>query len=84
LLLTGRGITLGSISAGSRADFEAMNRAIAMHCLHPVIYRTFPFTEAKAAYRYFEDRGHSARSYYAGLMGSHMGVFLVNSIYRRH
>src|SRR5262249_20999985 len=28
LLLTGRGITLGSISVGSRVDFEAMNRAI--------------------------------------------------------
>jgi hypothetical protein len=41
LLLTGRGITLGSISVGSRADFEAMNRAIAMHDLHPVIDRTF-------------------------------------------
>src|SRR5215469_17437078 len=36
LLLTGRGITLGSISVGSRADFEAMNRAIAMHRLHPL------------------------------------------------
>ena len=35
LLLTGRGITLGSISVGSRDDFEAMNRAIAMHHLHP-------------------------------------------------
>jgi len=31
LLLTGRGITLGSLSVGSRADFEAMNRAIALH-----------------------------------------------------
>jgi NADPH:quinone reductase-like Zn-dependent oxidoreductase len=58
LLLTGRGITLGSISVGSRADFEAMNRAIAMHHLHPVIDRTFPFAEAKEAYRHFEDRGH--------------------------
>jgi NADPH:quinone reductase-like Zn-dependent oxidoreductase len=58
LLLTGRGITLGSISVGSRADFEAMNRAIAMHGLHPVIDRTFPFAEAKAAYRHFEGRGH--------------------------
>jgi NADPH:quinone reductase-like Zn-dependent oxidoreductase len=29
LLLTGRGITLASLSVGSRADFEAMNRAIA-------------------------------------------------------
>ena len=58
LLLTGRGITLGSISVGSRADFEAMNRAIAMHSLHPVIDRTFPFAEAKEAYRHFEGRGH--------------------------
>ena len=58
LLLSGRGITLGSISVGSRADFEAMNRAIAMHRLHPVIDRTFPFAEAKEAYRHFEGRGH--------------------------
>jgi len=57
-LLTGRGITLGSISVGSRADFEGMNRAIDMHHLHPVIDRTFPFAEAKEAYRHFEGRGH--------------------------
>ena len=35
-----------------------MNRAIAMHRLHPVIDRTFPFAEAKAAYWHFEGRGH--------------------------
>ncbi len=58
LLLTGRGITLGSISVGSRADFEAMNRAITLHRLHPVIDRTFPFAEAKKAYYHFETRGH--------------------------
>jgi Zinc-binding dehydrogenase len=57
LLLTGRGITVGAISVGSRADFEAMNRAIAMHRLRPAIDRTFPFAEAKAAYRHFEGRG---------------------------
>jgi NADPH:quinone reductase-like Zn-dependent oxidoreductase len=49
LLPTGRGITLGSISVGSRTDFEAMNGAIAMHRLHPVIDRTVPFAEAKEA-----------------------------------
>jgi NADPH:quinone reductase-like Zn-dependent oxidoreductase len=58
LLLTGRGITLGSISVGSRADFETMNRAIAMHRLHPIIDRIFPFAEAKEAYRHFDGRGH--------------------------
>jgi NADPH:quinone reductase-like Zn-dependent oxidoreductase len=39
LLLTGRGISVGAISVGSRADFEAMNRAIAMHRLRPVMAR---------------------------------------------
>jgi NADPH:quinone reductase-like Zn-dependent oxidoreductase len=58
LLLTGRGITVGAISVGSRADFEAMNRAIALHRLRPVIDRTFPFAEAKEAYWHFEGRGH--------------------------
>src|SRR6201981_4116809 len=58
LLLTGRGISLGSISVSSRTDFEAMNRAIAMHRLHPVIDRTFPFAEAKDASRHFEGPGH--------------------------
>ena len=58
LLLTGRGTTLGSISVGSRVDFEAMNRAVEMHRLHPAIDRTFPFAEAKEAYRHFKGRGH--------------------------
>jgi NADPH:quinone reductase-like Zn-dependent oxidoreductase len=58
LLLSGRGITVGAISVGSRADFEAMNQAIVLHRLRLVIDRTFPFGEAQAAYRHFEGRGH--------------------------
>jgi NADPH:quinone reductase-like Zn-dependent oxidoreductase len=58
IALTGRGITVGAISVGSCGDFEAMNRAIACIALRPVINRTFPFAEAKAAYRHFEGRGH--------------------------
>jgi Zinc-binding dehydrogenase len=61
-LLTGRGVTVGAISVRSRADFEAMNRAIALHGLRPVIDRSFPFAEAKEAYRHFEGRGHLGKA----------------------
>ena len=58
LLLGGRGMTLGSISVGNRTDFEAMNRAIALHRLRPIIDRVFPFEYAVDAYRHFESRTH--------------------------
>jgi NADPH:quinone reductase-like Zn-dependent oxidoreductase len=41
------------VFVGSRADLEAMNRAIAAHQLRPVIDRIFPFAHAHEAYRYF-------------------------------
>jgi NADPH:quinone reductase-like Zn-dependent oxidoreductase len=42
------------VPAGSRAQFIAMNRAIAANRLRPVINRTFDFDEVPAAFRYFE------------------------------
>jgi NADPH:quinone reductase-like Zn-dependent oxidoreductase len=38
--------------------FEAMNRAIAIHKLKPVVDRTFPFPEAPAAYCYQQSGAH--------------------------
>jgi NADPH:quinone reductase-like Zn-dependent oxidoreductase len=48
-------ITLRRIALGSRAQFLAMNRAIAQSRLKPVIDRVFPFEDARAAYRYYEE-----------------------------
>jgi NADPH:quinone reductase-like Zn-dependent oxidoreductase len=48
-------VTLRSIALGSRAQFLAMNRAIAVNRLKPVIDRVFPFEDAKAAYQYYRE-----------------------------
>jgi NADPH:quinone reductase-like Zn-dependent oxidoreductase len=48
-------VTLRSIAAGSRAQFLALNRTIALHRLKPVIDRVFPFDEAQAAYQYYQE-----------------------------
>ena len=48
-------VMLRSIAAGSRAQFLAMNRAITVNRLKPVIDRVFPFDDAQAAYRYYEE-----------------------------
>jgi len=42
------------IAVGSRAQFIAMNRAIAVNRLKPVIDRVFPFDEAVDAFRYYQ------------------------------
>jgi NADPH:quinone reductase-like Zn-dependent oxidoreductase len=46
--------TLRVVAAGNRAQFTAMNRAIAANLMRPVIDRVFPFSDAAAAFRYFE------------------------------
>src|SRR5262249_56272947 len=46
------------IYVGSRAMFEAMNLAIGLNKLRPVVDRVFPFTEAREALRYMESQAH--------------------------
>ena len=50
-------IVLG-IYVGSRAMFEDMNRAIALHKLRPVVDRVFPFDAAADAYRHLASGRH--------------------------
>lgn len=50
------GATLRRIAVGSRADFEAMNRAVTQHRLRPVIDRVFSFDQAGEAWRHFDSR----------------------------
>jgi NADPH:quinone reductase-like Zn-dependent oxidoreductase len=46
--------TLQFVAVGSRAQFIAMNRAIEVNRLRPVIDRVFPFEEAVDAFRYYQ------------------------------
>jgi NADPH:quinone reductase-like Zn-dependent oxidoreductase len=47
-----KALTVQGVQVGSRESFESMNRAIELSGIHPVIDRTFPFTDAAAAYHY--------------------------------
>jgi NADPH:quinone reductase-like Zn-dependent oxidoreductase len=53
-----KNVRVQGIYVGSRTMFEAMNRAIALSGLRPVVDRVFPFTEAVEAYRYLESGKH--------------------------
>ena len=53
-----KGLILRGIYVGSRQMFEAMNRAIELHRIVPVIDRVFGFEEAKDAYRHLEGQTH--------------------------
>lgn len=51
-------LTVQGIYVGSRSMFEAMNRAIEVNSLRPVIDRTFAFDEARAAYEHLASGQH--------------------------
>jgi NADPH:quinone reductase-like Zn-dependent oxidoreductase len=56
--ILGKSLLIRGIYVGSREMFEAMNRAIAVHKLKPVLDRTFPFSEVPAAYRHQQSSAH--------------------------
>jgi NADPH:quinone reductase-like Zn-dependent oxidoreductase len=56
--ILGKQIQVQGIFVGSREMFEAMNRAIGLHQLRPVIDRAFAFDEARDALRYLESGAH--------------------------
>ncbi len=58
LVLIPRACTMQGIYVGSREMFEAMNRAIIQHGIHPIIDKVFPFEEARQAYRHLESGAH--------------------------
>jgi NADPH:quinone reductase-like Zn-dependent oxidoreductase len=51
-------VRVQGVMVGSRETFETMNRAIALHKLHPVLDRVFPFAEARAALEYLAGQRH--------------------------
>lgn len=51
-------VRLQGIFVGSREMFEAMNRAISLHGLRPVVDRVFPFAEVREALRHMESGSH--------------------------
>ena len=53
-----KSVRVQGIFVGSREMFEAMNRAIALHRLRPIVDRVFGFTEVQAALRHMESGAH--------------------------
>jgi NADPH:quinone reductase-like Zn-dependent oxidoreductase len=46
------------VSVGSREMFEAMNRAIALHGISPVVDKVFAWTDARAAFEAMQAGDH--------------------------
>jgi NADPH:quinone reductase-like Zn-dependent oxidoreductase len=56
--ILGKQIQVQGIFVGSRDMFEAMNRALTLHQLRPVVDRVFSFDEAHEALLHLERRAH--------------------------
>jgi len=53
-----KNLRINGIFVGSREMFVAMNRAISLHQLKPVVDRVFPFDESREALKYMESGAH--------------------------
>jgi len=53
-----QGVRVQGVFVGSRATFEAMNRAIALHRLRPVVDRVFALDEAREALQHLASQQH--------------------------
>jgi NADPH:quinone reductase-like Zn-dependent oxidoreductase len=53
-----RGLAIAPIRVGSRQDFEAMNRAIDLHKLRPVLDSVYEFSNLPDALRHLESQQH--------------------------
>ena len=53
-----KNVRIQGIVVGSRDGFEAMNRAVAMHEMRPVVDRIFPFAEAREAFEFVMNGAH--------------------------
>jgi NADPH:quinone reductase-like Zn-dependent oxidoreductase len=58
LMILAKRANVQGISVGSLQMFEAMNRAISVNGIKPVIDKVFPFAEVKDAFRYLESAKH--------------------------
>jgi NADPH:quinone reductase-like Zn-dependent oxidoreductase len=54
------------IFVGSVSMFEAMNRALSLHRVRPVVDRSFRFDEARAAFDYLQSASHFGKIVLAG------------------
>jgi NADPH:quinone reductase-like Zn-dependent oxidoreductase len=55
---TMKSVRIQGIFVGSREMFEAMNRAVTVHKIRPVIDKVFPLTEVKEALHYMQSGAH--------------------------
>jgi NADPH:quinone reductase-like Zn-dependent oxidoreductase len=64
-----KSVRVTGIYVGSRVMFEALNRAVSLSGLKPIVDRVFPFSEAPEAMRHMESGAHFGKICIAGLQG---------------